>query len=30
VTSDFIRRAKSRGNAPTVEELIYMRDRGSN
>lgn len=30
VNPDFIRRVKSRGTAPTVEELIYMRDRGSN
>jgi hypothetical protein len=29
VNPDFIRRVKSRGTAPTVEELIYMRDRGS-
>jgi hypothetical protein len=29
VTPDFIRTVKSRGTSPTVEELIYMRDRGS-
>lgn len=29
VNPDFIHRVKSRGTAPTVDELIYMRDRGS-
>jgi hypothetical protein len=29
VNPDFIRRVKSSGNAPTVEELIRMRNRGS-
>jgi hypothetical protein len=29
VNPDFIRRVKSRGNTPTVEELIYMKNRGS-
>lgn len=28
VTPSFIRRARSRATAPTVDELIYMRDRG--
>ena len=29
VTVEFIRRVKSGGTAPTVEELIRLRDRGS-
>ncbi|MBV9925578.1 MAG: hypothetical protein JOZ96_11220 [Acidobacteria bacterium] len=29
VTAGFIRNVKARGTSPTVEELIYMRDRGS-
>lgn len=29
VNPDFIRRVKSRGTSPTVEELIYMKNRGT-